>query len=156
MAPGDTGSKSPPRLRVSVCDARGRALRRPGLAAWLARVAPAALRGEVTIAFVGDARIRTLNRTWRGVDQATDVLSFPAGEPGVLGDIVIATGVAARQARAAGHDETTEHRVLALHGLLHLAGYDHEADAGEMARVEARLRRRGGLTAGLIERGGRR
>ena len=109
----------------------------------------------MTVAFVGDARIRTLNRTWRRIDKATDVLSFPAEEPGVLGDIVIATGVAARQAREAGHDEETEHRVLALHGLLHLAGYDHEADAGEMARVEARLRRRGGLTAGLIERGGR-
>jgi probable rRNA maturation factor len=171
------------RLRVSVCDARGRPLRRPALAAWLARVAPARLRGAVTIAFVGDARMRSLNRTWRSVDKTTDVLSFPfsdedsraAGQqgsrsaekrsswprgfsPGVganlplLGDIVIATGVAARQAREAGHDEETEHRVLALHGLLHLAGHDHERDTGEMARIEARLRRRGGLTAGLIER----
>jgi probable rRNA maturation factor len=167
MAPGDTGSKSKPgsgsrrtgpqvdprhRLQVSVCDAQGRSLRRAALAAWLARVAPARLRGLVTIAFVGDARMRTLNRTWRGVDKATDVLSFPAGERQHLGDIVIATGVAARQAREAGHDESTEHRVLALHGLLHLAGYDHERDAGEMARVEARLRKRGGLSAGLIER----
>jgi ssRNA-specific RNase YbeY (16S rRNA maturation enzyme) len=78
-----------------------------------------------------------------------------AGNDGVpfLGDVVIARGVAARQARAAGHDERTEWRVLALHGLLHLLGYDHERDAGEMLRVEARLRRKGGLDAGLIERG---
>jgi probable rRNA maturation factor len=73
-----------------------------------------------------------------------------------LGDVVIARGVAARQARAAGHDERTEWRVLALHGLLHLLGYDHDRDRGEMRRVEARLRRRGGLDAGLIERRGDR
>jgi probable rRNA maturation factor len=70
-----------------------------------------------------------------------------------LGDIVIARGVAARQAKAEGHTDATELRVLALHGLLHLLGYDHESDDGEMGRVEARLRRRGGLTGGLIERG---
>ena len=69
-----------------------------------------------------------------------------------LGEIVIARGVARRQARAAGHDEPTELRVLALHGLLHLIGYDHERDAGEMRRVEEQLRRKGGLREGLIER----
>jgi probable rRNA maturation factor len=69
-----------------------------------------------------------------------------------LGDIVIARGVAARQAREAGHPARIEWRVLALHGLLHLLGYDHERDAGEMGRLERRLRRRGGLGAGLIER----
>ena len=69
-----------------------------------------------------------------------------------LGDIVIARGVARRQARANGHDEPMELRVLALHGLLHLLGYDHERDGGTMARVEHRLRRRGGLTAGLLDR----
>jgi probable rRNA maturation factor len=143
-------------LLVSVVDARGRALRAPGLAAWLKRVAPARVAGEVTIAVVPDARSRTLNQTYRGKDAATDVLSFPAGGPdGLLGDIVIARGVAKRQAREAGHSESTEWRVLALHGLLHLAGYDHESDNGRMARVEARLRRRGGLRDGLIERGAR-
>jgi probable rRNA maturation factor len=191
MAPGDTGSSrsrarpaqsssaqsSPAQsrptrpLRVSVCDARGVPVTAPGLAAWLARVAPARIRGTVTIALISDARMRTLNRNWRRVDHATDVLSFPAVDTSVagsagaqerssaiahLGDIVIAKGVAARQARAAGHSEAAEWRVLALHGLLHLVGYDHEQDDGEMARVEARLRRRGGLAAGLIERAPRR
>jgi probable rRNA maturation factor len=72
----------------------------------------------------------------------------------MFGDIVIATGVATRQAREMGHAYGTELRVLALHGFLHLLGYDHDAlhDQGRMARAEARLRRRGGLPAGLIAR----
>ena len=150
-------------LRVSIVDARGRGLRAPGLAAWLSRVAPRAAGGEVTVAIVPDARVRALNRTYRAKDAATDVLSFPGPKyvvrrptPVFLGDIVIARGVARRQARDAGHPEATEWRVLALHGLLHLLGYDHETDNGRMARVEARLRRAGGLPSGLIERGGRR
>ena len=69
-----------------------------------------------------------------------------------LGDIVIATGVARRQARQAGHSELTELRVLALHGLLHLLGYDHERDRGAMAKLERALRSKGGLREGLIER----
>jgi probable rRNA maturation factor len=141
-------------LRVATSDGRGRPVRVPGLARWLQRVAPARARGEVAIALVGDARMRALNRLFRGKDYATDVLSFPGGEPAVaLGDLVIATGVARRQARAAGHALGTELRVLALHGLLHLMGYDHDTDDGRMARVERRLRRKGGLPAGLIERG---
>lgn len=127
-----------------------------GLAAWLRRVAPVAARGRVAIALVADARIRALNRQFRGIDRSTDVLSFPAAAPGELGDIAIARGVAARQARRAGHGVAAELRVLALHGLLHLLGYDHETDDGRMARVEARLRRRGGLPTGLIERARRR
>ena len=82
----------------------------------------------------------------------TDVLSFPADEPGELGDVGIALGVARRQAADAGHSLSTECRVLALHGLLHLLGYDHERDAGAMSRLERRLRRAGGLQEGLIER----
>jgi len=123
------------------------------LSRWLRQVAPAKARGHVTIALVTDRRIQQLNRTFRGMDKATDVLSFPADEPGMLGDVVIARGVARRQARGAGHDFPTEVRVLALHGLLHLLGYDHEHDGGRMARLEARLRRKGGLREGLIERG---
>ena len=123
-----------------------------GLAAWLASVAPTRARGGITIALVPDARVRALNKQFRGLDNATDVLSFPAEEPGYLGDVVIAVGVARRRARAAGHPLATELRVLALHRLLHLLGYDHERDDGRMARVERRLRRRGGLVEGLIER----
>ena len=100
----------------------------------------------------GPAQSRSSTATSGGVDTATDVLSFPADEPETLGDVVIARGVARRQARGAGHDFPTEVRVLALHGLLHLLGYDHEHDGGRMARLEARLRRKGGLREGLIER----
>jgi probable rRNA maturation factor len=70
-----------------------------------------------------------------------------------LGDIVIAQGVAARQAREQGHSLATELRILALHGLLHLLGYDHEVDSGQMGRLERRLRRKGGLRQGLTDRG---
>jgi probable rRNA maturation factor len=141
--------------------------RSPGLAAWLACVAPARARGTITVAIVPDARVRALNRKFLRKNAATDVLSFPAtdlprrsvtrakAEHGHLGDVVIASGVAARQARQAGHPLGTELRVLALHGLLHLLGYDHEHDDGRMARLERRLRNRGGLREGLIERGGR-
>ena len=154
------------RLSVSVTDGFGRAVRDGGLAGWLASIAPARARGEVTVALVSDARIRALNRKYRRKDRPTDVLSFPVygfalggprsavRETGLLGDIVIASGVARRQAKAAGHSVQTELRVLALHGLLHLLGYDHHhpRDNGRMARAEARLRRAGGLRAGLMER----
>ena len=149
----------PQPLRISVCTRTGSPARAPGLARWLAGVAPARARGTVTIVLVGDATIRRLNREWRGKDRATDVLSFPTddgprvrGQLRHLGDIVIATGVARRQAAAARHAYGTELKVLALHGLLHLLGYDHETDAGQMARAEQRLRRKGGLSSGLIER----
>jgi probable rRNA maturation factor len=157
-------------LAVSIVDERGRPVAAPGLAAWLRRVAPARARGVVSVALVSDRRVRALNRTYRRQDSATDVLSF--GEPShlrsrgvhratvgpqpLLGEIVIARGVARRQALEAGHSEQTELRVLALHGLLHLLGYDHERDNGRMRRVERRLRRKGGLDEGLIERAGSR
>lgn len=127
-------------------------LRAPGLGAWLSSVAPAGARGAVTVAVVSDARVRALNHRYRRKFRVTDVLSFPSDDHGYLGDIVIAAGVARRQARQAGHSLRTELRVLALHGLLHLLGYDHERDDGRMARIEARLRVRGGLREGLIER----
>ncbi|MBI4265210.1 MAG: rRNA maturation RNase YbeY [Acidobacteria bacterium] len=157
------GGPSGPPGRLVVDVVAGGGVRTPGLAAWLASVAPARARGCVTVAVVPDARVRALNRQYRRKDEATDVLSFPAfarghrrggpsNERGHLGEIVIAAGVARRQARAAGHSLQTELRVLALHGLLHLLGYDHERDEGRMARLEARLRRRGGLREGLIAR----
>ena len=145
----DAGPDQPPprtlRLRVTITDGRGRVQRADGLCSWLVDIAPRAARGEVAIAMVGDAKMRSLNRQFRGVDRPTDVLAFPAGTNRHLGDVVIATGVAQRQARAAGHPFGTEIRVLALHGLLHLLGYDHERDDGRMARLEQRLRRRGGI-----------
>lgn len=146
MADGDSRS-----LTVDVVTTRS--VRAPGLSRWLQSVAPARARGTVAVAIVPDTRVRLLNRDFRGKDQSTDVLSFPADQKGILGDIVIAEGVARRQARQAGHALGTELRVLALHGLLHLLGYDHERDRGQMARLEQRLRRKGGLHEGLIERG---
>jgi probable rRNA maturation factor len=146
----------PPPLRVRVTDERGRPLRQAALARWLTGVAPAKARGVVTIALVGDATMRRLNKRFAGHDCVTDVLSFLAsGSPDpCLGDLAIATGVAARQAAALGHTFATELRVLALHGLLHLLGYDHATDAGQMARIERRLRRKGRLKEGLIDRAG--
>jgi probable rRNA maturation factor len=123
------------------------------LATWLRKAAPPRARGDVTVALISDTRMRTLNRTFRGKDYATDVLSFSVDTETFLGDIAIATGVAQRQADEAGHSLDTELRVLALHGLLHLLGFDHERDDGQMRRVEARLRQAAGLREGLIERG---
>ena len=172
----------PRRLRVFVADEKGRGVAAPGVSRWLARIAPSRARGTVSVALVSDARIRALNREYRRIDLPTDVLTFPAvsqssppqktrktrrnRRPRVLtsvssvspvvesflGDIVIARGVARRQARVAGHSELDELRLLALHGLLHLLGYDHERDDGRMLLAERRLRRRGGLREGLIER----
>lgn len=141
-------------LAVTVTDARGRAVPDGGLARWLRSIAPARARGEVAIALVTDAHMRSLNRTYRRKDRPTDVLSFPSDAPGMLGDVVIARGVAERQAAEHGHRLQSELRILALHGLLHLIGYDHDArsDRGRMKRAEDRLRRKGGLTAGLIGR----
>ena len=149
-------------LVVTVTDARGRRLAAGGLAAWLPRAAPRGVHGAVAIAIVSDRAMRRLNREFRSIHHPTDVLSFPANpEParsGVgswgrfLGDIAIARGMAGRQARRLKHAVATEYRVLALHGLLHLLGYDHEADEGQMARLERRLRRGAGLPAGLIAR----
>jgi len=143
-------------LRVVVMDGRGRTVRADRLRRWLVEVAPRSARGELSLVLVSDPKMRALNLQFRGVARVTDVLSFPlfgdkesrvfrsVGER-YLGDVVIATGVAARQARNAGHRLGNELRRLALHGLLHLLGYDHERDNGEMARLEMKLRRRGGI-----------
>ena len=148
------------RLRVSVTDGRGRRVRDGGLGRWLESIAPARARGDVAVALAGDAQVRALNRRYRRKDRPTDVLSFPVASAirrtphESLGDIVIATGVARRQAGESGHSYQSELRVLALHGLLHLLGYDHHhaADDGRMGRLEMSLRKKGGLTSGLIER----
>ena len=100
---------------------------------------------SVTIAFVSDSKIRELNRQFRGIDKATDVLSFPAGDEGQLGDIAISLETATRQSKENGLTLNGEIAQLILHGLLHLSGYDHETDNGEMNREELRLRKKLGL-----------
>ncbi len=172
------GTRSARLVVAVVAPARWRAPGR-GLASWLVRAAPAGARGGVSVALIGDAAMRRLNRHFRGVDAPTDVLSFPSGDARLsvgthhagrrrrhmrrgssrngndinhLGDIAIAVGVASRQAVRYGHGLSTEIRVLALHGLLHLLGYDHDRDQGQMLRLEARLRRRMNLPAGLLAR----
>ena len=99
---------------------------------------------SATIAFVSDKRIRELNRQFRSIDKATDVLSFPADGPNELnlGDIAISAETAATQAKENGLSFDDEIAQLILHGLLHLSGYDHETDNGEMNRLELRLRRK--------------
>ena len=98
-----------------------------------------------TIAFVSDTSIRKLNRQFRNIDKPTDVLSFPADEEHNLGDIAISVPTAAAQANENGLTFEGEIAQLILHGLLHLSGYDHETDNGEMNRLELRLRRKLGI-----------
>jgi len=100
---------------------------------------------SATIAFVSDKRIRALNRQFRGVDKATDVLSFPAEDEPNLGDVAVSVDTAEVQAKANGLTLTSEISQLILHGLLHLCGYDHETDNGEMNRLELRMRKRLGI-----------
>lgn len=100
---------------------------------------------SATIAFVSDKSIRKLNQQFRNVDKPTDVLSFPAGEETNLGDIAISVETAAAQARENGLSFESEIAQLILHGLLHLSGYDHETDNGEMNRLELRLRKKLGI-----------
>jgi len=140
------------------------------------------VRGEVDVLVTSSAELRRLNRRFRGKNKATDVLSFPSHDSKIhhggtetqrnsfsrasvspclcggcfAGDLAISAEIAARNARRLGHSASDELKILILHGLLHLAGYDHETDAGEMARKEARLRRALGLPVALIERTGKR
>ncbi len=147
----------PPRSMDTASDPwKALGVSRSGLGRFL-RVAQAAigLPGEVDVLLTDDRTLRRLNRDWRGKNKATDVLSFPAADElkGVhAGDLAISVETAARQAGEQGHALRDELRVLLLHGLLHLAGMDHEVDAGEMAEREAELRRALRLKRGLIAR----
>jgi probable rRNA maturation factor len=126
------------------------------LAQFLTRAQAAVrLRGRVTVLLTSDAAMRDLNLRFRGKNQPTDVLSFPASnlvQNQEKGDIAISVETARRQATEQGHALTCELKVLILHGVLHLAGHDHETDAGQMQRHEQSLRARLGLPPGLIER----
>lgn len=135
----------------------------PDLRPFLVRARKAvSIDGEVSVLLTSDGEIRRLNRTFRGKNKATDVLSFPApalpqnARPGdkqmVAGDLAISIDTAQRQAQQFGHPLEIELKILLLHGLLHLAGYDHETDAGEMADREDELRRRFRLPGALIAR----
>ncbi|HZQ20178.1 MAG TPA: rRNA maturation RNase YbeY [Terriglobales bacterium] len=116
----------------------------------------AGLRADVSVLITGDSNMRQLNSRFRGKNSATDVLSFPAAESnGFAGDIAVSFSFASRNARALGHSVADEIRILILHGILHLAGYDHEKDRGEMEAKETALRRKLALPTGLIERSSR-
>lgn len=126
------------------------------LARFVQRAARSAgVQGDVSVLVAGSDVLRKLNRRFRKKDRATDVLSFPplAGlGDGFAGDIAISADIAAQNAKRLRHSAAEEVKILALHGVLHLAGYDHERDYGKMARREERLRRSLGLPLGLIER----
>jgi probable rRNA maturation factor len=110
------------------------------------------LSGEVNVYITSNREMQDLNRRYRRKNRPTDVLSFPSGMPGVGGDIAISLEIAAANAAEIGHSLATEVKVLILHGLLHLAGYDHEKDSGEMLARETAMRHELGLPVGLIER----
>ncbi|MEP6769155.1 MAG: rRNA maturation RNase YbeY [Acidobacteriota bacterium] len=100
---------------------------------------------EVSVLFCGDARMRRLNRDYRGKDRSTDVLAFPAAGGPLLGDIVVSVPYASRQAKQRGEAASREIDRLLVHGFLHLLGYDHETDHGEMEALESRVRLRLGI-----------
>ncbi|HEY1730521.1 MAG TPA: rRNA maturation RNase YbeY [Terriglobales bacterium] len=130
------------------------------LTRFLARAQAAVkLRGQVSVLLTTDEGIRGLNRRFRGKNKPTDVLSFPAASlqntkptERIAGDLAISVPTARRQAAEHGHALTCELEILILHGLLHLAGYDHENDTGQMHSREHKLRAEIGLPMGLIER----
>ena len=138
---------------------RGQRADWPAYRTFLQRLAAELASAPFTVAIVSDRAIRDLNHRFRQKDYATDVLSFPSGERRArrgpqppLGDIVISAPTAARAARELGWPLDDELRALALHGVLHLMGYDHETDRGQMARAERLWGRRLGLPQTLIAR----
>ena len=139
-------------IQKRVPDLTGLALTR-----FVARARRAAgLKGVVDVVVTSNAEMKMLNRRFRGKNKPTDVLSFPAAADDprkkFAGEIAISAEIAAHNARALGHTCNQEIKVLVLHGVLHLKGYDHERDHGQMARRENQLRARLGLSSGLIGR----
>jgi probable rRNA maturation factor len=131
------------------------ALNKSALTRFLHRAAASVeLEGEVQVLLTSDAEIKRLNKAFRGKNKPTDILSFPAADEAedIAGDLAISLETAARQAAEHSHALQAELKILMLHGLLHLAGEDHETDSGEMAARELALRRQLGLSKGLIER----
>jgi len=138
-------ARSPSGLGVVLLNRQRRRAVRPARLRRVLRAAAADLgiTGELAVVLAGDRTLQSLNARYRGKDKPTDVLSFPGpgGEEG-LGDVVISLETAARNARAGGRTLPQEVDVLALHGFLHVLGYDHETDDGTMDRLERRLRRK--------------
>ena len=131
-------------------------LTEPALDRFVARARRAAgLKGTVNVLLTSSTEMKSLNRRFRGKDKPADVLSFPA-EPDarkqLAGEIAISAEIASQNARALGHSPAEEVKILVLHGVLHLRGYDHECDNGQMARREKQLRAKLHLPLGLIER----
>ena len=118
----------------------------------------AGLRDLVNVLVTNNSELRSLNRQFLGKDKPTDVLSFPASPTAhakskrFAGEVAISADIARQNAARFGHSVADEVKILVLHGILHLAGFDHERDNGEMARKEMRLRRQLNLEAALIER----
>ena len=135
-------------------ETKARGLDRRGLESFARRLRDEVTEGRAFCCLVTtDAELERLNREFRSKPEPTDVLSFPAPAPhGDLGDIAISVDRAKAQAEELGHDTPTEIRVLMLHGVLHLLGYDHTVDHGKMKRLETAWRRKLELPAGLIER----
>ena len=131
-------------------------LSKPALARFITRARRATgLSGTVNVLVTSNAEMKALNRRFRGTDKPTDVLSFPAApdaNKNFAGDIAISAEIATQNARSLDHALGVEVKILTLHGILHLCGYDHERDHGQMARREQELRRELRLPAGLIER----
>jgi len=142
-------------INIQPAERRAAGLRKAEMARFLRQAQQAAgLRGRVDVLLADDAALRRLNCEFLHKDAATDVLSFPAlaNQDEGAGDVAISLDAAERQAEEHGHSLEAEVRILLLHGVLHLAGHDHESDNGDMLRLEQELRVALGLPAGLIER----
>lgn len=139
--------------KVIILEQAGAEVRARALALFASRAKQAVgLRGEVNVRVTSSEEMRQLNRRFRHKNKPTDVLSFPSESPEISGDIAVSAEIAATNAGALGHSIEAELKILILHGLLHLAGYDHENDRGEMQAREAGLRQKFKLPIGLIAR----
>lgn len=142
-------------IPIVILERRVRGVKAPELSRFVtAACRSLSLPGGVSVLVTSSRRMQVLNSRFRGKESATDVLSFPGPQftESFAGDIAISIDIASHNARSMGHSIGDEVRILVLHGLLHLAGYDHEADNGEMARRETRLRKKFRLPLGLLER----
>jgi len=139
--------------KVIVLEYKTQELSRRALSLFAAKAERAlGLSGEVNVRITSNRELQELNRRFRRKDKPTDVLSFPSAMPKLAGDIAISAEIAEANATEIGHSTETEVKILILHGLLHLAGYDHEADNGDMQARETELRQQLKLPTGLIER----